>query len=1175
MKITCPSCSSRYSVENWRIPPGGITIRCPDCQFLFVGKSPDGESKGADQSGDFDNEAARLPTMAFSSTAARTPGPSAGDHPLPLPGSVPPKPRPPARDSSAIALPGKAAPTGAQYTPVDDLELMGNSPAPVPLPGQASHHSVNAQNLFEEAVHPKRRPSSSSNFDLGLEFSPSGLTPAPALSGLPELQTHTGAQYFIRTRATGKQGPFSLSTLKQMIGNGQVTGVEDLSDDGVKWRSITSHPELNDVINRHLDQHDALDLSSKDLRPVPMGASASATAATFASPSAAPSFDEVINDDELEMLATSVGALNAGAGAPAAPNPVRRLGGGAIPKVGTKATQLQILFQTYRLAILGIGGGFVLLFIGVLTHILTDAGPFGVFALVDAFHKEEALPPPAPPPPVQPKVVDQTKIARLIHEAGFEDLRSVLATVEAAGTDNSENLIFEAKAQSIGVLLYGPPAFSKEALAKMVAKLNSSDLSKAFSGDREETRIEVAKSQAALDLAERKPKAVVTAIEGLLGAHSNDAELLFLLGLAKKADEDPEGAFEAFDQSLMADATYAPTMHAIADLLLAQKKNEKANREAASWYEKAVRANPMHTRSALAASRLLAEQGRFGKRRRILFIAAPHATEGLPPENRASFLYEAGKALQETGTKPADALRYAAEATRLDPSKPEYANLAAEALMDANRVDEAMEILTPGIQRNPKDISFILSRARALTLKEDIAKAFIDLDNAQKIQPADPRPWLWETRFNLQLGKMEDAKKSLAVALKLSEKAPEPHIEAGNLAIQEGDVEQAFDHARKAVEIAPNNPIAQSLLGDCYRLRKQFDRAQKAFEVALNSDDENPVVRLGYANFLRDQSTVLTGAEKDKSLSDSLVLYTQALLVQPKDPRVLFAFGTALELSGAIEPAVRLYQEAASYDKRDVGPHLKVVAAYLGRTPPKLKAAKESLEQAQRIDLSGNIKNPEVPFWEGKLSLAESNPQDAVSALKKAVEQEPRNATYQFWLGKALEANGELYEAIHCYEQAIQLNKRMAEAYRAVGWAALERHRFDDARKAFKRYLKVAPHDLSIWTDLGQSYSRQNRTEEAKTAYEKAVKYDPKNAKALLELGNIYSLEGQEKKAVTFFRRAAREDPANTEAACQLGIVLSRDKTKSEARSLLERCSADAAAPEDLAQTARDILGGL
>ncbi len=40
MKTSCPSCNSVYSVEEKRVPSGGLTIKCPKCKAPFTAHLP-------------------------------------------------------------------------------------------------------------------------------------------------------------------------------------------------------------------------------------------------------------------------------------------------------------------------------------------------------------------------------------------------------------------------------------------------------------------------------------------------------------------------------------------------------------------------------------------------------------------------------------------------------------------------------------------------------------------------------------------------------------------------------------------------------------------------------------------------------------------------------------------------------------------------------------------------------------------------------------------------------------------------------------------------------------------------------------------------------------------------------------------------------------------------------
>ncbi|MBK6684694.1 MAG: zinc-ribbon domain-containing protein [Deltaproteobacteria bacterium] len=100
MNVSCPQCKTRYSVDDSRIPPSGVSIKCPKCTHTFVAKKDQGDGAVA------------------------------------LPGNVAPKA--PSRESSAVALPGNvaakpkipAATTDAGLDSDLDLGLDDDMPAP-------------------------------------------------------------------------------------------------------------------------------------------------------------------------------------------------------------------------------------------------------------------------------------------------------------------------------------------------------------------------------------------------------------------------------------------------------------------------------------------------------------------------------------------------------------------------------------------------------------------------------------------------------------------------------------------------------------------------------------------------------------------------------------------------------------------------------------------------------------------------------------------------------------------------------------------------------------------------------------------------------------------------------------------------------------------------------------
>ncbi|MCK6552638.1 hypothetical protein L6R52_42840, partial [Myxococcota bacterium] len=74
----------------------------------------------------------------------------------------------------------------------------------------------------------------------------------------------TSTEYRVRRRNGRIEGPFGLGRIVAMLKNKEFTGGEDISEDGLSWRSMTSNRELNQVINDLASADDALSFGNVD-----------------------------------------------------------------------------------------------------------------------------------------------------------------------------------------------------------------------------------------------------------------------------------------------------------------------------------------------------------------------------------------------------------------------------------------------------------------------------------------------------------------------------------------------------------------------------------------------------------------------------------------------------------------------------------------------------------------------------------------------------------------------------------------------------------------------------------------------------------------------------------------------------------------------------------------------
>ncbi|HEX9289822.1 MAG TPA: zinc-ribbon domain-containing protein, partial [Anaeromyxobacteraceae bacterium] len=113
MRVACPTCHSEYNIDERRVPPGGLNVRCPKCQGAFPVRPP---PPGAG--------AVPLPA------GARRPARQSGV-PLPPPESAP------AGSTMRFTPPPAPPPVAAPQAPARGMTMLFEKPVPDGAPGAA------------------------------------------------------------------------------------------------------------------------------------------------------------------------------------------------------------------------------------------------------------------------------------------------------------------------------------------------------------------------------------------------------------------------------------------------------------------------------------------------------------------------------------------------------------------------------------------------------------------------------------------------------------------------------------------------------------------------------------------------------------------------------------------------------------------------------------------------------------------------------------------------------------------------------------------------------------------------------------------------------------------------------------------------------------------------------
>jgi tetratricopeptide (TPR) repeat protein len=213
----------------------------------------------------------------------------------------------------------------------------------------------------------------------------------------------------------------------------------------------------------------------------------------------------------------------------------------------------------------------------------------------------------------------------------------------------------------------------------------------------------------------------------------------------------------------------------------------------------------------------------------------------------------------------------------------------------------------------------------------------------------------------------------------------------------------------------------------------------------------------------------------------------------------------------------------------------------------------ENAIPAMRLAIERDPRNESYRFRYGMLLTDTRAPAAAVIRLEEALKEFPRSSRLWFALGVAQAALDRVDEAARSFERARDLDPKFAPAVAYLGMTHDQRGRFAEAVELYERALAIddrlaAAHYLAAEAILKQSPADEARAE---SHLRRAVELDPRFAPARVSLAKIYARAERFEEAVGQLRSAVASDPGLAAAHYQLGRALLRLKRNAEGQAAL------------------------
>jgi tetratricopeptide (TPR) repeat protein len=286
---------------------------------------------------------------------------------------------------------------------------------------------------------------------------------------------------------------------------------------------------------------------------------------------------------------------------------------------------------------------------------------------------------------------------------------------------------------------------------------------------------------------------------------------------------------------------------------------------------------------------------------------------------------------------------------------------------------------------------------------------------------------------------------------------------------QSGDLDQAEQLYRKALESAPAHPDALHLLGLLNYQRRNSREAVKLIEKAI-------AVRPGVAEFHNNCGEAYRELGK---YAEAIAQYNRALELSPDFVEAMVNRGVAQRLAGHFEASEQSYRSAISRH-----PELQQARINLGnllRAQSRFTEAEVEYKQA----LGGVRTDAQVYNDLGVILLKQRDGTHALEYLNRAREMDSHNAELLSNIGMAHELMLQLPIAAEMYRQALTLKPDSAPICRNLGLALYGLRELRQSVAVYRQALQIAPEDADTRINLAYSLFSLGDLEDAWKEYDR------------------------------------------------------------------------------------------
>ncbi|NUO50494.1 MAG: tetratricopeptide repeat protein [Polyangiaceae bacterium] len=585
----------------------------------------------------------------------------------------------------------------------------------------------------------------------------------------------------------------------------------------------------------------------------------------------------------------------------------------------------------------------------------------------------------------------------------------------------------------------------------------------------------------------------------------NDVDAAVLAGEIELVAKEPNNAITAFTKAVATHKS-ARTLFGLARAQMAAGKTAEAEATAKSVLE--VSKEHVAARTLLAS---IAASTPSRENEALELLNAVTKDENIRKAASQGELVDAYIQLgrvQLLASRMSQAQEAYNEALKLNPQAVPALVGSGELFYRAGRFSEAEARFESALRSDADNIDAKIGTAKTWVALERQKEAKELLSKLQTTHPNDPRVFYWLARVDDAAGKKKDAEGLYREAIKRAttpDTGVPPYVALSQLLASVGKSDEASKVLAEAGEKYPNSADLAKARGDVALQMGKLDEAQVQYEAAKKIAPEDLSIRFALGVTFR----------KARNFSEALAIFEYIHGVDQNYPGLATERGLYYEETGQTAEAIQMYQQALQKAPDDVDLKLRI-----GSTLVVAGQAKQAEPILKDVVRERNNSAEANHFYGRALLLTNSNLNEAIRHLKKAVELDGNRAEYHLYVGWAANEAGQPAVAEQALAKAIELDATLGDAYWQLGTLHSKQGRLVDAIKELQTALDKKPSRIEAHAALGVAYEQQNNTKLAEESFRKAIKGNDKVPEWHYNLGKLLSNRNDVKGATPELEKA-------------------------------------------------------